>query len=541
MGTSLSSFARDRVLDELERREYDCLVIGGGITGAGIACEAARRGLSVALLEAHDYASGTSSRSSKLVQGGLRYLVRGEVAIVRVMLADRRQLARLAPHLAEPAWMVIPSSSPIGPPKVRLALSLYERIGGVDKADRHRMWTGDELMREEPWLNRQRFPNALVYREYLTDDARLVIANLRAAADADADVINHVAVEQVIASTGRASGVDAACRLSGRRIRVRAKALFNAAGPWVDAVRKLEAPHAQPMLQLSKGVHVVLPAARLPIRNVLVAYADDGRAVIAVRRGSVVYLGPTDTVYPRGAEVWPEIVREDARYLIDAVARYCAAEPPRLSECLAAWAGLRPLLAEPGKRTTELSRRDEVVVGAAGVITIAGGKLSGYRSMARQALERAEHLVGRRLPAPPDDERALPGGNFQCSLTELGEALARATGLSHGTAARLVRLYGDDAQRVVAHGAEPLVDAAPILRGEVDWAIGAEGAQTVEDVLFRRTRAALYDATCSERLLGAIADRMQVLLGWTGETRDEQVRAVVSRLHTDTAFMADAS
>jgi len=529
---------RDRALDALERERFDCVVIGGGITGAGVAREAARRGLAVALLEAGDFAAGTSSRSSKLIHGGLRYLAMGDVALVRETALERKHLHRLAPHLAEPRWMVVPARSWAGLLKFRAGLATYETLGAVADADRHRNWNAEELALREPLLRRDRTPWACVYREYLTDDARLVLANLRDAARCGARALNHAPVEAIALESGRAAGVEARCAESGRRVRVRAALVVNAAGPWVEAVRRLETPDAPPLLHLSKGVHVALPRARLPIGQIVILGTRDGRSIFAIPRGEVVYLGTTDTSYGGGPDREPPIERADVEYLLEPVARYFEVAAPRSGECVAAWAGLRPLVAQPGKPPTEISRKDELLVGAAGVLTIAGGKLTGYRKMAEQVVARVASALGRPL-ATPADEPPLPGGDFAGEVDALAGRLAAATGLAAEPARRLARLYGAEAEAVVARGREPLAPGAAVLAGEVVHAVECEAARTLEDVVYRRTRAALYDPSAREAIVAPAAARMAPLLGWTPGRAEREGAAVRARLAADLAFRSE--
>lgn len=529
---------RARLLDALEQERFDVTVIGGGITGAGIAREAARRGLAVALLEAGDFAAGTSSRSSKLIHGGLRYLSLGDVALVRETALERKEVHRLAPHLAEPHWMLVPARSRAALLKFRAGLATYETLGAVAEADRHRNWSAEDLARAEPLVRRDRTPWACVYREYLTDDARLVLANLRDAARCGARALNHAAVEAVLVENGRATGVETRCVETGRRVRVRAAVVVNAAGPWVEAVRRLETPCAPPLLHLSKGVHVGLSCARLPLRHIVILTAADKRSIFAIPRGEVVYLGTTDTSHRRGADREPPIERADVEYLLEPVARHFDVPPVRPEECVTAWAGLRPLVAQPGKAPTEISRKDEILVGPAGVVTIAGGKLTGYRKMAEQVVARVGDALGRPL-AEPAEEPPLPGGDFAGSLDALAERLAAAEGVPAGTAARLVRLYGSEAGAVVARGATPIAPGARVLTGEIDHAVAIEAARTLEDVVYRRTRAALYDPSARETMIDPAAGRLATLLGWSPERRQREAAAVRARLAADLAFRAE--
>jgi glycerol-3-phosphate dehydrogenase len=532
---SLATLARARALDALERDSFDCAVIGGGITGAGVACEAARRGLRVALLEAADFASGTSSRSSKLIHGGLRYLALGDVALVRETALERKVIFRQAPHLAERRWMCVPARSRAGLMKFRVGIGTYEKLGAVEGEDLHRNWGADEIAAQEPLLDRATYPFACAYREYVTDDARLVLANLRAAVAAGAVAANHAAVEAIALESGRARGLEATCRLSGRRVRVRARAVVNAAGPWVDAVRRLEDGAARPLLLLSKGVHVVVRRERLPLGHLWVLGAADGRSIFAIPRGPALYVGTTDTHYPRGSESWPEITSEDVEYLLAPLPRYFAIEPVKPEECFAAWAGLRPLIAEPGKKPSEISRRDEVLVGPAGVVSIAGGKLTGYRPMARRCVEQVARGIGAALAPPPPDDLPLPGGDFDGDLARLAAGLRARHSLSEDTALRLARLYGAEAEAVLALGAEPLAKAVAACAGEVDWAVDHEGAATVEDVLFRRTRIALYGPE-ARAAIAPIATRLAARLGWSDARRAEEVARAEARLAADLAF-----
>ncbi len=533
--TALATLARDAVLDRLERERFDCLVIGGGISGAGLAREASLRGLSVALLEAEDFASGSSSRSSKLVHGGLRYLAMGDLALVRKTARERKQIFRLAPHLAERRWLVVPTRSYAGLLKMRTAITTYEKLGGVARADRHRNWSADDLEREEPSIDRAVFKHAVAYREYLTDDAHLVLANLRAAAGDGAAILNHAGVDAIVRENGVASGVEASCRFTGRRVRVRARCVVNAAGPWVEAVRRLEDAAAPPLLHLSKGVHVAVRAERLPVRHMILCNTSDRRSIFVIPHGAVVYIGTTDTSYAPGEAIWPEITREDVEYLLEPPTRYFGVDPIRPEEVVAAWAGLRPLIAEPGKRPQEISRRDEVLVGPARVVTLAGGKLTGYRPMARESLERAAAVAGL-APAPPGEEPPLPGGDFDGDLDALAARLVAETALPPATAARLVRLYGSEARAVAVRGSEPLVEGSPVLAAEVDWSIEMEGAATLEDVIYRRLRTALYTPDARAAAPARAAARMAERLGWDAERTAREVEQVEARQAADLAF-----
>jgi glycerol-3-phosphate dehydrogenase len=534
--TALSTPRREATMDRLERECFDFAVIGGGISGAGVAREASQRGLSVAVIEAEDFSSGTSSRSTKLIHGGLRYLAMGDIALVRTTALERKEIFRLAPHLAVRRWMVVPARSQLGMLKIRAGVTVYEKLGAVERADLHRNWSAADLGREEPAIDHEVFKHACVYREYLTDDAHLVLANLRSAAGRGAAVLNHARVDEIVKQDGLATGVEAECQLSGRRFRVRARCVINAAGPWVEPVRRLEDANAPPLLHLSKGVHIVVRAARLPVSHLILIGTLDRRSVFVIRHGDTVYIGTTDTTYEPGHTVWPEISLADVEYLLEPTSRYFRTDPLRPDDVVGAWAGLRPLIAQPGKKPHEISRRDEVLIGPARVVTMAGGKLTGYRPMARETVEKAARACGLTLREPPAEEEPLPGGDFDGDLGALETALQREFDVSPACAERVVRLYGTEAATIARRGREPLLVGSNVLGAEVDWAVDFEGAATLEDVLYRRIRTSLYTPDCRNESVEPVARRMAARLGWSDERMGAEIERARRRLSADLSF-----
>jgi glycerol-3-phosphate dehydrogenase len=315
--------------------------------------------------------------------------------------------------------------------------------------------------------------------------------------------------------------------------------VVNAAGPWVDEVVRLEAPDAAPRLHLSKGAHVAVRAERLPVRHLAILQTADRRSIFAIRRGSSVYLGTTDTSYGRGSDAWPAVTRADVEYLLAPANRDFTIPPLGPADVVAAWAGLRPLIAEPGKPAREMSRKDEVWVGPTGLVSLAGGKLTGYRPMARATLERAAEVAGLRL-AEAGEEPPLAGGDFDGDLGALASRLrAQAPALADDAALRLARLYGSEASAVLRLGSEPLLPGSALRAGEIDWAVAHEGAQSLEDVHYRRTRAALYDPEAREAAAPPAAARMAALLGWSDARRDAELAGLRERLAADLAFEED--
>ena len=516
---------RADLLDELESDAYDVAVVGGGITGAGIAREATAKGLRTALVEADDFAAGTSGRSSKLIHGGLRYLAGGEVDLVRRTVTERTAVHAMAPHLAEPCWMVVPARNRMSATKFRAGITTYERLGAVADEDRHQLWRQDEIRAREPLLRTDVCDSAVAYREYLTDDARLVLAVLRAAAQSGATVASRLRVTGLTDTNGRINGVTAECSITKREVRVAADIVVNAAGPWVDGIARMEQDPPDSQLHLSKGIHVVVPRERFSVNHLVICNTSDKRSIFAIPRGDVVYIGTTDTSYHGDRPLWPEIDLDDVEYLLEPMARYFDVEPLSPSDVVAAWAGVRPLIAAKGKAPKDLSRKDEVTVGRGQMISIAGGKLTGFRRMAEDVLEVVGGQLGRDLPKGPGTT-PIPGGHPTVVDPDDEEAL------------RLWRLYGSEAEEIRSLGPERLIDEAPVVVGEVNWAVQVEAATTLLDVVYRRLRVAWFVPQYRWELATAIAERMAGLVGWSDERLTAELESVYSHFDDELAFMS---
>ena len=509
-------------------------MIGGGITGAGVAREAALRGLSVALIDGEDFAAGTSSRSTKLIHGGLRYLAMGDFALVREAARERKAVYAMAPHLAEPRWMMLPVASRPALWKYRTGVALYERLGAVAPQDRHQIWGEAELEAEEPRLNRKAFPMACAYREYLTDDARLVLAVLRAAAEGGAALANYVKAEKLLwtAQGGRVNGAEVACALTGERFAIRARAVVNAAGPWVEQLAAEDPAPTKKALHLSKGVHIVLPRKALPVQHLSFLETQDKRLIFTVPYLDTVFVGTTDTSYDGTDSLWPEILREEATYLLEPLKRYYTDAALTPEAVVGAWAGVRPLIAEAGKSAKATSRKDEVWVGRGGLVTVAGGKLTGFRKMAESVLEAVEGATDLIL-APAPGPTALPGAG--APIPTLVARLPKESNLPPGAAERLARLYGEDSSAVLAQGAAPLAGGA-VLEGEVRWALAEETPQRLEDLIYRRLRAAWFAPEERDALLAPAAALMGQALGWSPERQAQEVAQTKARIAQELAF-----
>lgn len=528
---SLDLRNRGAAFGRLDQETFDVVVIGGGITGAGIAHDAALRGLRVALIEARDVASGTSSRSSKMIHGGLRYLAQGDVGLVREAATERQVLRRTAPHLTRISPFVMPGSRR-SVATVRAGLVAFERLGRVPREERHRTLDADELLDLEPTLRPGRYPAGLVYPEFLTNDARLTLANVRSAVAAGATVLTHASADRIIVgSDGLAEAVDVSGTLPGEDLRavVRTRAVVNAAGPWVDTVRALEDPDGPSRLALTKGIHVVVPHRRLPVADTVITLGRDKRPVFAVAAGgpsadgdaaTVTYIGTTDTFHP-DADEWPRIDGDDVRYLFDAMADTFEGDPLEPSDVVSMWAGVRPLIAPEGgadsdAAPSELSRRDEVWVGPAGVISVAGGKLTAYRSMAQRIVDRLVADLGTGATRCRTTDVALVGGDVD--VESLVAELAPSVG---GAARRLVDLWGSEARQIVIDSdGEP--DA--LLEAEVRHAVLHEGALRLEDHWIRRSARSWFTLDPIGTDLDRAAAEMARLVGWDAERTADEVQ-----------------
>jgi glycerol-3-phosphate dehydrogenase len=501
---------RDRaaLLRTLERSIFDILIIGGGITGAGVARDAAMRGLSVALIEAQDFASGTSSRSSKMVHGGLRYLARGEISIVREAASERRVLNAIAPHLAQPAWFILPSRNRATTVKLKAALWTFDRLGAVAPADAHRFLSRREFGEREPIARTDKLHGAFSYREYLTDDARLTLANIRSAHAHGAIVANYFHASRV--TGGTVSEVRCKSTLEGDdgECCIRARTVVNAAGPWVDDVRRAEDSDAGTRLALSKGIHIVFPREALPVTHTVIINTPDKRAIFAVPRGAFTYIGTTDTFYS-STDYWPQVERSDVDYLIDATKTALHAETLSKGDSVSVWAGIRPLIRRDGKSASDISRKDEIWTGPEDMLSIAGGKLSAYRAMAERIVDKI--IVSHGLSAKPctTAETPLPGG----------EAAARSSmalnNLGAVASERLLRLYGTEADDLAADGGD--------IAAEARRAVLVEGAMRLEDYWVRRSGRAWFDANAGLDSLAPAGHEMAKLLDWSAERQKREV------------------
>lgn len=541
-----SAAARHAHLAALAGETWDLLVIGGGITGAAAARDAAGRGLRVALVDAGDVGRGTSSRSSRLIHGGLRYLETYDFRLVFEASAERRRLLALATHLVHPLPFVFPvyRGGPVGYRMLQAGMWLYDALSLFRNIARHRMLPRGRALDEEPRLRADGLVGAAVYYDAAVDDARITLANARGAHEAGAAVVPHAEVAGFIRNGTGITGarVRDCLRAGAEPVEVRARAVLNATGPWSDAVRRLADPGAAPRLRPTKGVHIMLRRDRVGNRNAITFRSPvDGRVMFVLPWGEFSYVGTTDTDYAGSpAEVRAE--PEDVRYLLDSANSIFPDARLTEADVVSTWAGIRPLLApakvaDGGLAASATSREHEIWRDRSGLLNIAGGKLTTYRVMARQVVDAAarglqeEHGVDAglsptaHLPLPGDPHG--PWEPFRDGVVR--EAVA--AGLGSDTGEHLARAYGEDAERVLAlvRGdaalAGRLMEGHPYVWAEVVHAVRAEMALTLEDVLVRRLHLFYEAADGGLAVAEAVARRMasEPGIGWSGAEVAEQV------------------
>jgi len=475
---------------------FDVLVIGGGITGAGIAREAALRGLSTALVEARDFGEGTSSRSSRLIHGGLRYLEQGRFHLVREALRERRILLRLAPHLVRPLPFILPVFLGDRVPrwKISAGLALYDILAAGGNVRRHRTLGKRDLLLAEPLLRERGLTGGAMYFDAQCDDARLVVATVRAAAGHGAKVANYMRVTGLIPTVAGIHGAYVRDELSGETGEVRARMVVNAAGPWADAIRRLEDARAAPLLRPTKGVHVVVPRARMGNRNAVIFTSPvDGRVMFVLPWGEWSYVGTTDTDFPLGPD---EVTVEpsDVVYLLRSANSLFPSARLEPSDVIASWAGLRPLLAaDPSAPASAISREHRVLRGPRGLYTIVGGKLTTWRSMAAELTDQLVKSLGRHRHSAGragSETEPLPGG--ETGVLDGFRGAGLDLGLSEATVDHLLSHFGTETPAMYTlcrqrpELAAPLHPEHPAIGAEVVFAVQREFAMRTEDILARR-------------------------------------------------------
>lgn len=533
---ALSTFNRNLIKKNLRNKEFDVVVIGGGITGAGIALDATQRGMKVALVEMQDFAQGTSSRSTKLVHGGLRYLKQAQIKVVAETGRERAIVYENGPHVTTPEWMLLPmhKGGTFGKFTTNIGLTMYDRLAGVKRYERKKMLSRQATLNKEPLVKKDGLKGGGYYVEYRTDDARLTIEVMKRAAEKGAEVINHTkSTDFVYDAKNKVSGIKVKDMLTGEEYQINAKKVINAAGPWVDEVRKKDYTRNNKQLRLTKGVHVVIDQSKFPLRQAV--YFDtekDGRMIFAIPREGKAYVGTTDTFY-NNEKTKPLTNQEDRDYLIDAINYMFPDVHVTDADIESTWAGVRPLILEDGKDPSEISRKDEIWEGKSGLLTIAGGKLTGYRHMALEIVDllakRLKQEYGLKFADSKTKNTPISGGdvggsknyeNYVNRKVQEGKAL----GLSTDVAYKLASKYGSNVDKLFAIAQltnEKDLNMPLELYVQLVYSVQNEMVYKPTDFLIRRTGKLYFDINTVKQYKQAIIDELDKLLNYTAEQKNE--------------------
>ncbi len=546
-----SNLDRKKTVAKLTEEVFDLVVIGGGITGGGIALDAASRGFKVALVEKNDFASGTSSKSTKLIHGGLRYLKQFDFWLVKEVGSERAIVHKLAPHLVLPEKMLLPliENGSYGKWLTSIGLKVYDILAQVTGDDKRKMLEKKEALKLEPLLPKKILKGAGYYAEYRTDDARLTMETIKTSLHHGAMALNYAEVKDFIYEEGIVAGVKVKDTVMDTEFSIKSKYVISAAGPWVDDLRGINNSKKGKRLHLTKGVHLVFPYEKLPIKQSVYFDIPDGRMMFAIPRGKITYIGTTDTNFNENKdEVKTDVA--DAIYLISAVNNMFPKINLEMEDIISSWAGLRPLIHEEGKSASELSRKDEIFTSDSGLISIAGGKLTGYRKMA----ERVVNRVGKKLEeeygvvVKPSDTEHIPlcGNEFKKYkyvkkyIAEIHERLT-PEGFSQYDAWYLVTNYGKQTETILQHYANQKDDNHELgmAKAELKFGIENEMVQTPMDFFIRRTGRLYFDIESIRKLMEPILAEFKIIFKLDDEVIDSYRTTLEEALEEHSNFSLD--
>lgn len=553
---AFSSQTRMDNLQKMQDTELDVLVIGGGITGVGIALDAQTRGLNTGLIEMRDFASGTSSRSTKLVHGGLRYLKQLAIHEVAEVGSERAIVYENAPHVTTPLKMMLPfyAGGTFGKFTTAIALDVYDRLAKVKKSERKFMLDSEDSLKREPYLKADGLKGTGVYVEYRTDDARLVLEVAKKANEKGALLANYVKVTDLVYNgQGKVNGVKYIDQITQKTGTIYAKRVVNAAGPWVDTIRQMDGSDIGKHLHLTKGVHLVVDSAKFPVKNAIFFDTpfNDKRMMFVIPREGKTYFGTTDTSWDKDAKE-PSITSKDVHYILSAVNQMFAIEPLTFADVESAWSGVRPLIQEEGKSPSEISRKDEIFHSDSGLYSIAGGKLTGYRKMAEKIINELAkdfaHEYGDYHYVDTQTEKlALSGADDRGSQgfkEFLPEAVKRGIdyGLDENEAEALVHRYGlnvDEVYKFLEESKEADTELEAIDYAQLHYGLEDEMVIHPIDYLLRRSSQMLFNFNHMDEVYGKIVDEMANYFDWTDETKAKMLTEVKGQIEIRQSFKKD--
>jgi len=534
-------------LERMGKEEFDLAVIGGGITGAAIARDAALRGMKVALIEKGDFASGTSSKSSKMIHGGLRYLKQLDISLVKESLSERERLLELAPHLVHPAPYLIPIYSGWrGRLELHLGLFGYDILSGGTSLARHRNLSAEEVLQEEPLLRKENLSGGFIYCDCLVNDARLTLSNLKSAHEHGAVLANYTQALDLDSNTSPLNIVRFRELMKGKQGVIRALVVVVALGPWTSDFLRNQ-PYLGPAMRPTKGIHLVFPRSRLGVNKIVVVPTADKRMIFVVPSGEFSYVGTTDTDY-RGSLDQVLVESEDVEYLLDALNNCFPSLNLEMADIVSSWAGLRPLIMEEGD-PSKISREHYISFYDQGVAVIAGGKLTTHRIMAErlidQLLERYGHELEGDFKPCSTAEVPLTGGEmtyFPSYFRAQFLGLQNRWGLSLASIEHLIRTYGRNHMELLALGLhdrtllEPLRPGCRVIKAQVLYAVEDEMALTLEDFMSRRTDLLHFNR--EGKLEKVVAKIMAKPLGWSRARRRAEIERYRQRVQEMFHFRA---
>lgn len=534
-----SAFDRETIERNLQEEKFDLVIVGGGITGAGIALDATSRGMSVALVEMGDFASGTSSRSTKLVHGGLRYLQQFEIKEVADLGKERAIVYENGPHVTTPEWMMLPfhKGGNMGKTTASFGIRLYDYLAGVKKNERRKILSAKETLAKNPFVKKDGLKGSGYYVEYRTDDARLTIEVMKKAVELGANAINYTKAEHFLYDDNKqVVGVTVTDRLSGKAYDIKGHRVINAAGPWVDKVRKLDYATNNKHLRLTKGIHLVIDKQKFPMEQAVYFDTPDGRMVFAIPRDKKVYVGTTDTVYDE-AVINPKALESDHNYVIKAINYMFPDVHITEKDIESSWAGVRPLIYEEGKDPSEISRKDEVWFSESGLITMAGGKLTGYRKMAEKLLDDVSKSLAKETGKKykPVQTKHLPisggdiGGSEQLEsfLSKKAKEGNNRFGWTLEEGREMAKRFGSNIDQLFTYAQEHKEQNETTLPNslyaELRYSIQHEAVTTPIDFLLRRTGYLLFDMPYLLEWKDAVVDEMAKQFHWSDDVKQTYI------------------
>lgn len=534
-----SAFDRETIERNLQEEKFDLVIVGGGITGAGIALDATSRGMSVALVEMGDFASGTSSRSTKLVHGGLRYLQQFEIKEVADLGKERAIVYENGPHVTTPEWMMLPfhKGGNMGKTTASFGIRLYDYLAGVKKNERRKILSAKETLAKNPFVKKDGLKGSGYYVEYRTDDARLTIEVMKKAVELGANAINYTKAEHFLYDDNKqVVGVTVTDRLSGKAYDIKGHRVINAAGPWVDKVRKLDYATNNKHLRLTKGIHLVIDKQKFPMEQAVYFDTPDGRMVFAIPRDKKVYVGTTDTVYDE-AVINPKALESDHNYVIKAINYMFPDVHITEKDIESSWAGVRPLIYEEGKDPSEISRKDEVWFSESGLITMAGGKLTGYRKMAEKLLDDVSKSLAKETGKKykPVQTKHLPisGGDIggsehlEAFLSKKAKEGNNRFGWTLEEGREMAKRFGSNIDQLFTYAQEHKdqneTTLPNSLYAELRYSIQHEAVTTPIDFLLRRTGYLLFDMPYLLEWKDAVVDEMAKQFHWSDDVKQTYI------------------